>query len=155
MIIDNINNIGNYQGLPIYNLLKYIANTNFSNIAEGKYYLNGDNLFYMVSSFTTKKYQDAIWETHYRYTDVHVILQGKETIATADVTQVKLQTEHKEKDLKVHSAPILNPYVLTPNMFAVFFTNNAHMPNLMVNNTPQTVKKIVFKVDLQNFNFKG
>lgn len=152
MILDHIDNINFYQELKIYNILKYIQNTNFTNIEDGKYYLDGDNLFYSVSSFNTKTFENCIWESHYRYTDIQYMIAGEEVIALENIKYLNLKEEHKEKDLKIYSNQIINPFIFKQNMFSVFFKHDGHMPNL-VSKISQPVRKVVFKVDLANFKF--
>ena len=49
MIFDRIENLNNYSGLGrIYTALKFLADTDFTQIPLGKYELDGDNIYYMV-----------------------------------------------------------------------------------------------------------
>ena len=85
MIIDTIENIDFYQDLKIYNILKYIKNTNFESKVDGKYELDGENLFYSISTFNTRPFEDCIWESHYRYTDIQYMVMGSSIIACISV----------------------------------------------------------------------
>jgi biofilm protein TabA len=152
MIIDTIENIDFYKELKIYNILRYIKNTNFEQQKDGKYELDGENLFYSISSFNTKPFEDCIWESHYRYTDIQYMVMGEEIIALENINKLTIKEEKPERDLKIYSNQVINPFVFKQNMFSVFFKHDGHMPNLMIKE-PKAVRKIVFKVDLDKFKF--
>ena len=55
MIFDTVANIQNYKGLGrVYTALEFLAKTDFADMEVGKYFIDGDNLFYMVQEYGSK-----------------------------------------------------------------------------------------------------
>lgn len=147
MIIDNIKNIENYKGLDkIYDVLKFIEITDFSKMEIGKYFIDSDNLYYMVQEYETKPVKN-IAEAHKKYIDIQLIVSGEEVIGYAPIDSEKELVEEKlEKDCYLYSCNTTK-LVLKSGDYMVLYPNDLHEPGL-ANCTPSICRKVVFKVKL-------
>lgn len=115
-------------------------------LPEGKYVLNGENLFAMIQEYETKEREECMYESHRLYGDIQYIVSGEEMIYVAPVEHLEMVEdrtpqedilfyEQKEEAAALH---------LKPGMFALFLPQDGHMP-CCVYDKVQKVRKIVFK----------
>ena len=144
MIIDRIESADKYTclGGRLKTALEVLATTDFSSLPDGKYTVDGDDLFYSISTYTTKP-ENLTPESHVLYTDVQYILEGEEYIGLAPLTEMGEQVS-RNGDLYLWNGPCDN-LKLSKGCFAVLFPQDAHAPGIAVGE-PSTVRKVVFKV---------
>ena len=82
MIIDRIENANLYKniGERISKSFDYIKTTNLKNLPAGKYPIDGENIFALVSEYKTKLESEGKLEAHKKYIDVQYVLNGEELI---------------------------------------------------------------------------
>lgn len=111
--------------------------------------LLGDDLFARIMRYPTRAPEDAILEAHDDYIDIQMSLENSEAIDVFSRAVLEVKTPYdSEKDRTLFhrtGAPVarLNNF---PGFFTVLFPNDAHMPQLMTGNEPETVKKVVVKL---------
>jgi YhcH/YjgK/YiaL family protein len=150
MIVDRLENRNTYKtiGHGIPEALEYLAKTDFSKIAPGKYPIDGDRLFAVVQRYEPKPISEGKWEYHRKYLDVQYMVSGVERMGYAPQDD-SLPVEQEYSDEKdcglVRAAGPLVP--VGQKMFAIFFPNELHAPCLSDNDTGpgKEVFKIVVK----------
>lgn len=147
MIIDKIKNASNYYAISknLEIALKKMESTDFSNIEEGKYEIDGNKVFMLVQKYNTKDEKDSRWEAHFKYIDIQYIYEGKELIKYSYINDLKQVECDKEKDICFLEGDG-DFLTLSSGTFAIFLPDDAHKPCVSVNNNSSQVKKIVFKV---------
>ena len=124
---------------------KYLTTTDFSQLALGKYEVDGDNVFAIVNEYETKDAKDCVLEAHKKYIDIHYILSGSEAIATTFLTDQVPTKEYDEQNDYMLFAGETTLQILTAGMFAVLYPQDIHSPA----NHPKEksfVRKVVMKV---------
>ena len=115
--------------------------------AEEKKYELKNGIFASVESYTTKSFSDALFESHRKYIDIQVVLSGEEKIGWHPVDGLTPETEYDEKkDIIFYQ--MTAPYGWTrlePGIFAVYFPDDAHLPQVQAVQ-PVQVKKAVIKI---------
>ena len=83
MIIGNINHLELVPYLPakIKQAIEYIKDNINNNTPVGRYDIEGDKIYLMVSDSTTRYIYEANPEYHNKYIDVQIVLAGKEGMA--------------------------------------------------------------------------
>ena len=147
MVVDKIKNINLYEGLSdrIAKGLEVLSSTDFINLQDGKYEIDGENLFYLVQRYKTKKASEAKFEAHKNYIDIQAIIKGKEIIGFEYIDNLKEVVPYKED---VHFFATPEDYTeieLTEGMFAILYPGEAHMP-LCDYDRQNDVLKIVVKI---------
>ncbi|MCL4694738.1 MAG: YhcH/YjgK/YiaL family protein [Candidatus Hydrogenedentes bacterium] len=118
-----------------------------ADVADGRYELDGDNLFCMVQSYETKPRDEQEFEAHREYADIQILLEGKESILWAPREGLSVSKPY-EPDFEFYSLiPGATDLVLRPGQFCVFMPDDAHAP-CITHETPCTVRKAVVKVKL-------
>ena len=164
MIYDKIKNIELYKGLSddIYAGLKYLKEMS-PDIAPGTYEIN-PRVKAFVSEYTTKRENENGYEAHQKNIDIQYLLKGTEKIACLPVDELQeIQPYNEDTDAAFYESNLrpltLDLRPLTSDLrpltfdlrpltsFALFFPQDAHMPQLCID-TPEEVKKVVIKVKI-------
>ena len=134
--------------------LAYIAATDFSQIPNGEYEIDGRRVFARVNTYNTEPKAERRAEKHNQYIDVQYVAQGSETIWFTPLTPACIETENKadETDVIFYADPKeKNCVVLNTGDFAIFFPWELHRPNCAHGccgeGAIQHVQKIVVKVE--------
>ncbi|MCP4337459.1 MAG: DUF386 domain-containing protein, partial [Desulfobulbaceae bacterium] len=92
MIIDKIENANIYTALGerLTQGLKIIQDPSLLEKEPGKYEVDGDNLFYMIHSYTTKDKDEILFEAHKDYIDIQAVIDGAESIGWAPADTLKI-----------------------------------------------------------------
>ena len=149
MIYDTLGNITLYKGLsPAMDAaIDAILQTDFEELAPGRYEVDGDTVYYMVQTPALKERADTKWEIHRRYIDIQIGLRNGEAIGYMPADAVsEWEPYNGEKDAAISWDAI--PGVLLPlsaGTFAIFFPNDAHRPVEKVGDAVEGFK-VVFKV---------
>ncbi len=147
MIYDSLAHIESYQGIHpgVYKGLKLLAETDFSQMEDKRYEVDGDDLFFFLQSYETKP-ENPTPETHQKYIDIQCVLSGIEAM---DVGALEAMTDiaeaRPEGDIWLHHGPADSRVILAPGKFAVLFPGDAHAPCIAVNG-PTKCHKVVVKV---------
>ncbi|MBQ9112494.1 MAG: YhcH/YjgK/YiaL family protein [Clostridia bacterium] len=126
-----------------------IAKAALNSIPEdGKYALDGDKVYYSVQSYDTKPASEAKFETHEKYIDIQVILDGEEIIRFDTVDKLNVTVEYdKTRDCAFYAMNDEYDTVrLRRGELAIIFPNEAHAPCVAPNDTPAPVHKMVAKI---------
>lgn len=147
MIIDTLENIKTYTQLhPRFAKAFTFLEQDLNKLENGKYDIDGKNIFAMVSHDTGKTRTEGRLETHEKYIDIQVVLEGVDDMGWRPKNLcISKDTEYdEERDLQFFKDTPETWLGVGPRMFAIFFPEDGHMP-LIANGT---LRKIVVKVAL-------
>jgi biofilm protein TabA len=115
--------------------------------ADGRYDIDGDNVFALVQSYDTVAPTEKKYESHRIYADIQYVATGSELILYAPTAQLQPATAYDgDKDFLLYADPVATtPLLLGPGRFAVFLPQDGHKPGC-VDGTPCRMKKVVIKV---------
>ena len=147
MIYDSLAHIQAYEGIHpgVYKALKLLAETDFSQMADQRYEVDGDDLFFFLQSYETKP-ENPTPESHKKYIDIQCVLSGIEAMdvgALEDMTGIA--EARPEGDIWLHHGPADSRVMLVPGTFAVLWPGDAHAPGIAVGE-PTKCRKAVVKV---------
>ena len=147
MIVDKIENAELYSilGERIKKSFNYIRQTDFKMLQPGRYDIDDNNIFALISEYQTKSESEGKLEAHKKYIDVQYVIEGEELMGYAPLgDQSILEPYKKENDIIFYTGEKVFIKV-TEGMFAIFFPEDVHMPGISVNQK-SPVKKLVIKV---------
>lgn len=147
MIIDKIENAHLYKniGERISKSFKYIKTTDLKNLPAGKYPIDGDNIFALVSEYKTKSEQEGKLEAHRKYIDVQYVIRGEEKMGYVPLNGQQILEPYKEANDIIFFTGDKSFTKVSEGMFAIFFPEDVHMPGINAGNISE-VKKLVIKV---------
>ncbi len=145
MIITNIKRLSTYKGISkaLDQAIDFVLSTE-KDIAFGKYAIDGDRVYAIVSEITPKLGAETIYEAHRAYIDIHYILEGVEVAGVADIDECVPTTEYDaEKDVLFLKGQG-KKFKLLPGDIYIVHPEDAHAP--CGTETGETIKKIVVKI---------
>ncbi|GKU26600.1 YhcH/YjgK/YiaL family protein [Clostridium folliculivorans] len=147
MIIDKLDNGTEYYGLGgrIKKALEYLKSTDLAELEPGKYQIENDEIYAMVSEYDTKSVEEVLWEAHKSYIDIQYMINGSEKMGYTNAENIKVTTEYdSEKDILFGTAD--GDFVtVEEGMFIIFKPQDGHMPSIRIDDS-ERVKKVVVKV---------
>lgn len=150
MIYDTLDHIQQYESIfpGVVKGLHLLAETDFSTWEDGRYEIDGDNLFILLQSYDTKPVNDTP-EAHRKYIDIQYNISGQELIAVAPVDEMDEEVEARpEGDIWFYRGKT-DKILLTGKRFLVLFPQDAHAPCIAVHGTPTACHKCVVKVRVE------
>ncbi|MEN8255587.1 MAG: YhcH/YjgK/YiaL family protein [Verrucomicrobiota bacterium] len=148
MIYDIFENAGLYFGdnERLRKALDFAAAFDLSQ-PDGRYEIDGDNLFANVMSYTTFPAEKLKFEGHEKYIDVQLLLAGEEFMDVSLNKDLEVDSPYSEEsDAALFKASkIFSSVLLEPGKFAVVFPDDLHQPGRMVEQS-KPVRKMVVKV---------
>ncbi|MDX8412947.1 MAG: YhcH/YjgK/YiaL family protein [Mariprofundales bacterium] len=146
MIIDNLSNCDLYKKLHqgVGGALNYLATENFEQLKAGKYAVDSDNVFAIVSDYETKLSSECLFEKHEKYIDIQYVAKGVEYLGYSPLTDQKIMRAYDEKDDYALYQGDGSFVKFEKGMIAILFPNDLHMPGTSV--VKCHIKKVVVKV---------
>lgn len=142
MILDKIENADRYAGLhPLFqeafDFLKDVASKPL-----GKYEIDGENLFVMVSD--NKLRNNAEMEAHKRYIDIQLVIDGTEKFLCAPVSQCQNISKPyvEESDIMFFSDKPSVEYSAPKGTISIFFPEDAHAPLIGDGDVRKAIAKV-------------
>lgn len=145
MIIDSLENLEKYVELnPLFpKVVKYLAENNLADKAEGKEMIEGNDLFVNFSLANGKTKEQARLESHDLMIDIQIPLSCPETMGYTPRKDLTEMPYNAEKDITFYEGAAQQYVTVYPGMFAIFLPQDGHAPCI---SNEQTIKKVIFKV---------
>ena len=147
MIKDNLKNAEKYYKLSpqIKTALEYLQHNDLHSVADGKYFIDGENLYMNVQEYQTKISNNI--EAHRKYIDIQYMIKGNENMGVTSISGLKIAKNYdEEKDVIFYDGECKNELV-KENEFIIFFPEDAHLP-CQIADKPSIVKKVVVKIKI-------
>jgi YhcH/YjgK/YiaL family protein len=147
MIIDKIESAHLYKNISerINKSFEYIRTTDLKNLPAGRYPIDGENIFALVSEYKTKSEQEGKLEAHRKYIDVQYVINGEELMGYSPLGNQQILEPYKmENDIVFYTGDKSFTKV-SEGMFAIFFPEDVHTPGISAGKISD-VKKLVIKV---------
>lgn len=101
--------------------------------------------FALVQEGATRPYEEGKLETHCRYMDVQIMLEGAETVYYADMEGLEVTVPYKNDADIVFYGQGGQPAQIKAGMFYAVMPHDAHMPCIHLNGEG-AFRKIVLKI---------
>lgn len=162
MIITNVNNeIQNKSLAKDIRFCIEFAKKNENKIlslVNGSYDVGYNNIKMNLGKYFTKKENEKFWESHKKYLDVQIMINGTEKVAINDIRDMEVKSFDEEKDLTILEGDKAFDIIMKTGDVLVFFPNDVHKPELNVSenddsgNIRKIVTKVVFKIEINKMN---
>ena len=146
MIIDTIENLGNYVALnPLFaDVIAFLKSNDLQTMEPGKYPIQGDDLFLNLQVAKQRTKDTAFLESHIEMIDIQIPISAAETFGYTPLCDLPAFEYNAEKDITKYGDTKPQTFVtLEPGQFAIFFPQDGHMPCII--DAPE-IKKAIFKV---------
>jgi YhcH/YjgK/YiaL family protein len=124
----------------------YLKNE-LSGVEPGKYPLIEDKVVAIVAEYGTKKIDDALWESHRKFTDLQYVIKGEEKIGLLPLKSARFASPYQdEKDVILYGEQDGAYYTANSEVCFLFFPEDVHRPCISRTGNPEPVKKLVIKI---------
>lgn len=152
MIVDKLENAEMYYvlGERYKKAFEYLKSVDLKNLENGKYSIDGEEIFVSVQDYETKSESEGKFEAHKKYADVQFIITGREKIGYENIKNCKETTFYDDKNDIVfleNKTPYKTFVNADENTFLIFTPQDAHMPCITIKNSTY-VKKAVVKIKI-------
>ncbi len=109
----------------------------------------GGGVFAMEQVYHAKARPEGFFESHRKYIDVQVIVDGVELMEVEDIARLRVTQDYDaEKDFMKYAidVPDAAKLIVRAGEATLFFPTDGHMPSLRVDGRPTLVRKTVVKV---------
>ena len=136
-----------YRGIhPNLDLaLEHVTPEFLSALGEERVELKGEEVYCTKFTYETVPDEEAFFEAHRLYLDIHLMLSGSERVEIASPAALE-QFDH-QGDFYAYRGEGRHSLVLSPGDFLVVFPDDAHKIKMRVDGRA-TVTKAVFKIKI-------
>jgi biofilm protein TabA len=129
-------------------VIAFLRDRNLELMAPGKYPIDGDNIFAIITEPEPKNLDTAGFETHKNFIDLHYVISGKEDIYTQGKKDSVVITKPYDETKDVQNYYIKGKaHTATPDYFFLFFPGELHQAGIR---SGGKVKKLVIKIRAVN-----
>ncbi len=145
MILDHIKNCDRYcDSHPLFAQAFEFLESEAHLLEDGKYELDGENMFATIVTAPLKEMADAKLEAHDKYIDIQMVLEGCESFGIANRERMTSPIGEMccTKDIIFFNDTIDTVVSLTKGDFMVLYPDDCHAPTI----GSGSVRKVVVKV---------
>lgn len=150
MIFGNLQNLSEYAFLEkqIHKCFAYAAEHNLQSLENGRYEIEGDDLFVNITEYTTTLAEERFWEAHRKYIDLHLMLCGQEQIDLAFIQNMEMKDYVEENDFVPMDGRKNCSVVLKMGDFLICDISDGHRTGIAVEGA-ESIKKAIFKIKVR------
>lgn len=132
MILDSLKNSALYASVnPRFaRTFEHLLKTDFSALPNGRYEIEGEEIFMMVQECNLKNPAEASLEVHDRYIDIQLILEGRESFGWSDRTALVAPRGEMDtaRDILFFDDRPSTYFTLGAGEMAILFPGDGHAP---------------------------
>ena len=149
MICGNINITKDYSSINenFVKAFEFLKNNNLKELPLGKHEIEGEKIFVLVQEYTTQKEEEKKWESHEKYIDIQLIIEGQEVMGYVPISDLIIEEDLRpEQDMIFYKETLKGSNIKFSNdEYAIFFPEDGHKPGCALNDCSK-IRKIVVKV---------
>ncbi len=151
MIADKLENASKYfnLGKKLKKGFEFLQSADLKNLDDGKYEIDGSEIFANVQTLKTKSENEKKWEVHRKYIDIQYVIKGRERMGFGLLDDFKTEIEKYDetKDVEFLDGKKFNFLNVSEGEFVVFYPQDVHAPMLCANE-PENIKKVIVKIKI-------
>ena len=146
MIYAKKKDLNRYMGLSreMDTAIRYLQTADLRSLQKGRNEIDGDNVFVNRFDYQTMPQEQAIWEGHIQYGDIHVLLSGQEQIGVTNVEMLQETVRKPEEDFVGYEGSVTTWLPMTTEDVLIVFPEDVHMVKV-IDGESTLVEKACFK----------
>jgi biofilm protein TabA len=148
MVLDALSQLNRYFELhPSFRrAADVIASQDLATLGPDRYEIDSPRLYLSIDEKEGRGRAQARLESHRRYMDIQVTIEGQEEIGWRTVSEchVPIGAFDEERDIQFYEDSPATWLAVPPGYFAIFFPHDAHAPLAGTGR----LKKAIFKIEL-------
>lgn len=111
--------------------IRHLLSADLRRLHMGRNEIDGDRAFINRFDYQTMPPEQAVWEGHADYGDIHVLLSGRERIGAANTETLKMVVQKPEEDFIGYEGDVEVWFPMTPEDVLIVYPEDAHMVKVM------------------------
>lgn len=146
MIYTKLKNIERYLGQcdSLDTAIRHLLSADLTQLHKGRNEVDGDQVFVNRFDYQTMTPEQAIWEGHVEYADIHVLLSGHEKIGVTNVDALKVIARKPEEDFVGYEGDVETWFPMTTEDILIVYPEDAHMVKV-IDGESTLVEKACYK----------
>lgn len=149
MIYTKRKHIGRYLGMSssLDAAIRHLLSADLSQMHKGRNDIDGERAFVNRFDYQTVPQEQAIWEGHVRYADMHVLLSGYEKIGVANAEALKMVIQKPDEDFIGYEGGAEVWFPMTAEDILIVYPEDVHKVKVM-NGDSTLVEKACYKFEV-------
>ena len=148
MILDTLEQCERYRDLHpgFAAAFDFATSRDLGTMAPGRHLIDGDRLYVSIDLIEGRGRTDARLESHRRYIDIQLTLEGDEEIGWRPLSLCRAPVApfDEQRDIRFYSDAPDSWVAVPPGRFAIFFPDDAHAPLAGTG----LLRKAIFKISV-------
>jgi YhcH/YjgK/YiaL family protein len=125
--------------------IRHILSADLSKLTKGRNEIDADQVFVNRFDYQTMPQEQAIWEGHIQYADIHVLLSGQEKIGVTNVDMLTETVRKPEDDFVGFEGEVQSWFPMTTEDILIVYPEDIHKVKV-IHDESTLVEKACFKV---------
>ena len=128
MIYTKRKNLERYLGQSesLDTAIRYLLSADLRQLVKGRNEIDGDKAFVNRFDYQTMTAEQAIWEGHIQYGDIHVLLSGQEQIGVTNVDMLTETVRKPEEDFVGFEGDVQSWFPMTTEDILIVYPEDIH-----------------------------
>lgn len=148
MILSTLQDCGRFEVLhPLFKkAFDYVKSHNLLDAPLGRIEVEGDALFINNSNPECVKAEEQVLEVHRKYIDIHVLLEGEETVGWKPLSDCRNETKpyNEDEDCALYDEQAATYFKMQPGQILIVWPEDAHAPVI----GEGKIRKLIIKVKI-------
>ena len=126
---------------------EFLTRPDLGTLPAGRYELTPAGSYANIQEYETRS--EGNYEAHRAYTDIQVVLSGKENILIAPIDRTAdcVEPYDETRDIAFYaSATDVRTALADSSHWVILFPSDAHCPCMTIGTEPESIRKVVVKV---------
>lgn len=149
MIYTDMEHLDRYRGISesLDTAIGYLLKHGAGELTPGRNEVDGDKVFINRFHYRTMPQEQAAFEAHEVYADIHLVVEGREYIGVTPISRLDVTKTDRESDNIECTGEVETLVPMEPGKVLIVFPEDAHMVKIL-NGEPVQVEKAVVKVQM-------
>lgn len=148
MILSTLQDCGRFEVLhPLFKkAFDYVKSHNLLDAPLGRIEVEGDALFINNGNPECVKTEKQVLEVHRKYIDIHVLLEGEETVGWKPLSDCRNETKpyNEDEDCALYDEQVATYFKMQPGQILIVWPEDAHAPVI----GEGKIRKLIIKVKI-------
>ena len=134
--------LGQSESLDI--AIRHILSADLTKLAKGRNEVEGDRVFINRFDYQTMTPEEAIWEDHIQYGDIHVLVSGQEKIGVTNIEALTETVRKVDEDFVGFEGDVEVWFPMTTEDILIVYPEDVHMVKVILGEST-LVEKACYK----------
>ena len=125
--------------------IQHLLSSDLTQLEKGRNDVDGDAVFINRFDYQTMPQEEAIWEGHAAYIDMHVLLSGHERIGVSNAKSLEVCAYSADEDFIGYHGPVKVWFPMTAEDILIVYPDEGHMVKV-IDSESAFVEKACYKI---------